>query len=361
MLSRFTPYFVAAALPLLVFAWFMPKGAVQIDLWLLWFVAMTVVALPMLFLELALASRSGQTPWQGMQKLTREADVGVFWRLFVGLGVFFAILLATRLLGVFAEGVGAYTQALGLTLSMPSYVVAGVLTGVALILSVLKERLLGVGAVLVLISGVLMLVLTPHFSFAVTPTNIQEWGLAVVMALFSVGVGTGVYWFSDKLHMLSTQRPANAPLSRVVLPIWLAQLVFGVFAFLTLSTTPNAAAVLVGGVGVLLVSAFLLYYAGSQLMARFGMITGGVITVVAAIVLALLPSALSQYLLVVIGLIVALGLAIFAGWLMKISHLRKVLNFGSELRYNLWRVAVRILVPLSIMSGLVGWVLLWLT
>ncbi len=34
--------------------------------------------------------------------------------------------------------------------------------------------------------------------------------------------------------------------------------------------------------------------------------------------------------------------AIFAGWIMKISHLRKSMNFSNEAFYNIWRIAVRI-------------------
>jgi hypothetical protein len=39
---------------------------------------------------------------------------------------------------------------------------------------------------------------------------------------------------------------------------------------------------------------------------------------------------------------------------MKISHARKSLNFSSEGIYNLWRVGVRIVVPIVIIWLLVG-------
>ena len=39
---------------------------------------------------------------------------------------------------------------------------------------------------------------------------------------------------------------------------------------------------------------------------------------------------------------------------MKISHLRKSMNFSNELFYNLWRIAVRIVLPLSILLAMVA-------
>ncbi|HNI62820.1 MAG TPA: hypothetical protein PLF28_05085, partial [Agitococcus sp.] len=38
---------------------------------------------------------------------------------------------------------------------------------------------------------------------------------------------------------------------------------------------------------------------------------------------------------------------VFVGWVMKISHVRKALNFSHEGIYNLWRVAIRLVVPLT--------------
>ena len=53
-------------------------------------------------------------------------------------------------------------------------------------------------------------------------------------------------------------------------------------------------------------------------------------------------------------LLVLLGLSVYSGWAMKISHARKELNLPSELLYNLWRVAIRIVCPLAIILVLVG-------
>jgi hypothetical protein len=54
------------------------------------------------------------------------------------------------------------------------------------------------------------------------------------------------------------------------------------------------------------------------------------------------------------GLGICLIYAIFAGWMMKISHLRKALNFSSEAVYNLWRIAMRIVLPLAIIVAIIA-------
>ena len=39
---------------------------------------------------------------------------------------------------------------------------------------------------------------------------------------------------------------------------------------------------------------------------------------------------------------------------MKISHLRKSMNFSNELFYNLWRIAVRVVLPVSIILAIIS-------
>ena len=59
-------------------------------------------------------------------------------------------------------------------------------------------------------------------------------------------------------------------------------------------------------------------------------------------------------LLMLWGLVICLIYAIFAGWIMKISHLRKAMNFSTELFYNLWRIAVRVVLPLAIVLAMLS-------
>lgn len=47
-----------------------------------------------------------------------------------------------------------------------------------------------------------------------------------------------------------------------------------------------------------------------------------------------------------------LMLSVYAGWIMKISHLRKAVNLPSELLYNLLRIALRWLAPLTLLVAL---------
>ena len=47
-----------------------------------------------------------------------------------------------------------------------------------------------------------------------------------------------------------------------------------------------------------------------------------------------------------------LVLSVYAGWIMKISHLRKAVSLPSELLYNLLRIALRWLAPLTLLVAL---------
>ena len=82
MMIRYASYFIAVLLPLLLFRWFAPASIGEIDFWLLWLLAMVLVALPVVYAEIALAYRSVEGPLAGMQKLTRETDASPIWRSF---------------------------------------------------------------------------------------------------------------------------------------------------------------------------------------------------------------------------------------------------------------------------------------
>lgn len=359
-LTRLTPYFLAIILPLLLFSWFVPKGVVQLDLWLLWLGAMVFLGLPVALLEFALAKRSGSNVWQGMQTLTREADAPTYWRSFSGLSVLFSLVLGVSLLARFSESLS--THELLASTQAPSYAISFVLTIIALILSPLKQKTLLVGLLLVAVASVwsALTTLTSGLDIAMTATSFGEWSLAVVMALFGVGLGTGLYWFLNN-HAPAINQSTNqnsdkkSPIFNSVLPVWLAQTTFGAVAFVLASTPLTKTASLIGAVGVLLLASFLFAYGIGQFKARFGLMMGIGAGVVLTLVLSALPSTVLSYGLVVFGLLATLLLSAFAGFAMKASHLRKTLNFKSELRYNLWRVAVRWLVPLSVLSALVGW------
>jgi len=140
----------------------------------------------------------------------------------------------------------------------------------------------------------------------------------------------------------------------MALPVWGAQVVAGALFALAqgvrgeLATTLYLLALLCG-------AAYLVYMVRVQLQARAlpVILQAGLLLVLFAIWL--LPiGALGWVAASVLGLLVCLVYALFSGWAMKISHLRKALGFDSEALYNLWRVAMRIMIPLSIVLALIG-------
>lgn len=345
-MNLFRPTYVfAALLPFLSFSWLLPRGVVEIDRWLLWVLAMLVVGLPMLFLELAFAKRSQQSVWAGMQVLTREADAKLQWRVLAAFSVLLFLLFGAALLsslgGVLASGTWLPYQINPMAASF-------VLTVCALIVAPFKQKTLPIALVCMIVGSLIGFDGTPP---VLTAVNAKEWGIAVIMALFSTGLGTGAYWF-----LQASDAPAQKSIAQSAFKIWLTQLVFGLLAF-GLSTTHTKTALPFVVLGIVCASAFLFYYAHSQLIARFGLVIGLGIGTVSALILTLLPALLLHKLVVVVALLTALCLSCFAGFAMKTSHLRKTLGFASEGRYLLWRVFVRIVLPIMIVSSLWGWLL----
>lgn len=354
MFHRYTVFFVACALPLLFAQQLALNMARELDFWLMWVIAMTLVGLPVLFAEFALSARSADAPWLGMQKLTREADASVAWRVFAGLSVLVSILIAANITSRVAIGFEAQLPNITQNIDVPSMGVGTALMVVVLILSLLRAKLLPVGLLLVLVGSLISLFdggLTSGVSIPVlTEITLGEWGRAVLLALLSVGVGTGLYWFGS-YEVANQVMQAKKPLA---LPIWFTQLIFGSLALLVGSAMMTPISFVVAGVGMLLIAAFLLFYAAFLLTSRFGLLIGGLILLILAVLFSPLPSSVLLIVLVVMSLVAVFVLAVFAGFVMKISHLRKTLNFKSEIRYNVWRVLVRIVVPVVLFSALAG-------
>lgn len=363
MLSRYTVFFVACALPLLFAHQIAPSMAHELDFWLLWVIAMLVVGLPVLFAEFALSARSGDGVWLGMQKLTREADAKMTWRVFAGLSVLVSLLISATMTA--RIGTGLHQHLPQFDLGVPSIGLSAGVMVVALILSLLKTRLLGAGVIVVVIGGLISLFdggLSGGVSVPIiTSVSLGEWARAVSLALLSVGVGTGLYWFlSVEMTRQVMGQHNKKPLSGLILPIWLTQLIFGAFALLVGSAFVTPTSFAVTGVGMLFITSFLLYYAIGELKIRLGFIKGISTGIVLAMLLSALPANITLIMLVFISLLTVIILAIFSGFIMKISHLRKTFNFKSEGRYNVWRVLMRIGVPLAIIIALIGWVGQWL-
>ena len=379
MMIRYASYFIAALLPLLLFRWFAPASIGEIDFWLLWLLAMVLVSLPVIYAEIALAYRSAEAPLAGMQKLTREADASALWRGFGWLAALVSIIIAALVISGASTGILTALSELNSVPEIPSFAVAAGLMVIAILLSLLGVTPLPIGLGLMLI-GLVFGVINglPNVSFAMTGVSLSEWARAVALALVSVGAGTGLYWFGQNLvtkqvtavgadnynaqKISATQADREYRATRLVLPIWILQLVVGVVALFISGMALPPIGQLLYWVGVLFVASYLLHYSTQQLAHRFGLLISLILTFVIAVLLVVaIPTTWLVGILVIISTIAVLLLSIFAGWQMKISHLRKSLNFGNEAFYNLWRVAIRLIVPLSLLLALIGWVMQWLS
>ncbi|MGP5551482.1 hypothetical protein ACTXNE_12495 [Psychrobacter namhaensis] len=380
MMIRYASYFIAALLPLLLFRWFAPASIGEIDFWLLWLVAMVLVSLPVVYAEIALAYRSVDAPFAGMQKLTREADASPAWRSFGWLAALVSIIIAALVISGASTGILAALTELNSAPAVPSFAIAAGLMVIAVLLSLLGVAPLPIGLGLMVI-GLLLGVANglPNIDFAMTDISLTEWARAVALALVSVGAGTGLYWFGQNLvtkqvvtavdtnnHNAQTPTSKQAKnmyrATKLVRPIWILQLLVGGVALLMSGMSLPPIGQLLYWVGVLFVVSYLLHYSTQQLAHKFGLLVSLILTFVLALVLVVaIPTTWLVGILVIISSVAVLLLSIFAGWQMKISHLRKSLNFGNEAFYNLWRVAIRLVVPLALLLALIGWVMQWVS
>ena len=379
MMIRYASYFIAALLPLLLFRWFAPASIGEIDFWLLWLLAMTLVSLPVIYAEIALAYRSAEAPLAGMQKLTREADASALWRGFGWLAALVSVIIAALVISAAGTGILTALTELNSAPEIPNFAIAAGLMFIAVLLSLLGVTPLPIGLGLMLVGlGFGLANGLPTITFAVTNVSLGEWARAVALALVSVGAGTGLYWFGQNLVTKQTatavssdyhdaQKPSRADsvteyrATKLVLPIWILQLLVGMVALFISGMALPPIGQLLYWLGVLFVASYLLHYSTQQLAHKFGLLVSLVITAVIAIALVvIIPTSWLVGLLVIISTIAVLLLSIFAGWQMKISHLRKSLNFGNEAFYNLWRVAIRLIVPVALLLALIGWVMQWL-
>lgn len=376
MMIRYASYFIAVLLPLLLFRWFAPASIGEIDFWLLWLLAMVLVALPVVYAEIALAYRSVEGPLAGMQKLTRESDASPIWRSFGWLAALVSIVIAALIISGASTGILTALTELNSTPDVPSFAVAAGLMVITVLLSLLGTAPLPIGLGLMVIGLILSIANgVPNISFAMTDISLVEWARAVALALVSVGAGTGLYWFGQNLVSKQTLTAVEANsqqaqsraardyrATKLVLPIWILQLLVGVVALFISGMSLPPIGQLLYWAGVLFVVSYLLHYSTQQLAHKFGLLVSLIITFVLALLLVVaIPTTWLVGILVIVSSIAVLLLSVFAGWQMKISHLRKSLNFSSEAFYNLWRVAIRLVVPLALLLALIGWVIQWLS
>ncbi|AXY59305.1 hypothetical protein [Acinetobacter sp. WCHAc010052] len=348
--SRWLSPLMAFCLSFIIIATLAPVTGIQVerqmDFWLLWLGTMLILALPLCYLEIALAKRSKTTALQALSGLTRDADTSQRWRIVGWLAVVFIPFLAGGMLNSSAVLLEQFT-AQGVQLPI---LLAGVSVAAFLLSFLLRQLLVLTGVVAVIAAVVLSKILgTPVQAWKLTPVEFSEWGNATVLALVASGLGMGLYWQST-LAQLSQQDQAT----KTVLPIWIAQLLaVVVFSFFAANAQIP---VIVLTVAVVMTAAFLLQMAREQLQQRQLSIIVQWLILLAAVLVWFIPLASSFFytLIMLWGLIICLIYAIFVGWIMKISHLRKAMNFSSEAFYNIWRIMVRIVLPLAIVTAIIA-------
>ena len=348
--SRWLSPLMAFCLSFIIIATLAPVTGIQVerqmDFWLLWRGTMLILALPLCYLEIALAKRSKTTALQALSGLTRDADTSQRWRIVGWLAVVFIPFMAGGMLNSSAVLLEQFT-AQGVQLPI---LLAGVSVA-AFLLSFLSRQLLVLTGVVAVIAAVVLskILGTPVQAWKLTPVEFSEWGNATVLALVASGLGMGLYWQST-LAQLSQQDQAT----KTVLPIWIAQLLaVVVFSFFAANAQIP---VIVLTVAVVMTAAFLLQMAREQLQQRQLSIIVQWLILLAAVLVWFIPLASSFFytLIMLWGLIICLIYAIFVGWIMKISHLRKAMNFSSEAFYNIWRIMVRIVLPLAIVTAIIA-------
>ena len=348
-MSKWLSPLMAFCLSFLIIATLAPITGIQIDrqldFWMLWLATMLILALPVCYLEIALAKRSKTTALQALSSLTREADSSQRWRIVGWLAVVFIPFLAGAMLN-HASNVVSIAN-----LEVQQLVILAGLAIVALLLSLIPRLILvGITTVGVIASLVLANVMgTALPEWQVTPVQFSEWGNATVLALVASGLGMGLYWQSS-LAAVKQQDVAT----KTVLPIWIAQLVAVIaFGFFAVKAEVPAFALIAA---IVAAAALMLQMAREQLQQRqINVIIQWVIVAVATLVW-LIPNITPVFnnLLILWGLVISLIYALFAGWIMKISHLRKSMNFSSEAFYNIWRIAVRVVLPVSIVVAIIA-------
>lgn len=356
-----------------------------------WLAGLLLLGLPLLLLELMLGKRARRSPLEGLAFLTREADAGRGWR-FGAWGGAVAVFLALAAVALVAGGSVNY-------LSYSAGLVSPALTEVSLSGPALP---LGTGSLLLLAAGIsllppgqrdrvclgglgLVLVLLviaavagagmAGFSYPSRALTAGDWREALRLALLTVGGGLGVLWLAGM------RLPGDSALGRLAVGILASHALLAVLLMLALApfvavnllaTADGSPGSPLEGPGVFVVLGTLLLSALLALpliaepvllrLAERGMprLPAVVLVFMTAGLLAEgiwlfghtggLMDLLSVLCLLLLALL--LCLSVFAGWAMKISHARKELALPAEGIYNLWRVAVRLLLPLA-----VAWVL----
>ena len=335
---------VAPLLPLSLIAVLpAPAGNSPVSLALAWLLFMLLAALPAAFLDMALVRRSRQWPVQGVVPVTRDSDLHTRWRLIPWLGLAAALGLSA----ILAQGLMTVVPVSPAWLPEAAPYAALLLAAGVVFMG--AEALLPLAGALSLLAVIAGLALNPP-DLALAPLTTEGWRHAALMALVAAGSSAGLHaWWAQRT--LSVNTPA-----RSLTAFWLIQSVAGVLAILATSHSAAGIAPCLAVIPAVTSLILLLQIVVQQLRSRnypLPVALGGAGLACAGLVaLSVVPGFAAG--IQALSLLALVGLSLLVGWAMKISHVRKALAFGSEALYNLWRVAVRLLLPLLCLWALTG-------
>ncbi len=351
-MSRWLSPLMAFCLSFIIIAGLAPSLGLQIDrqidFWILWLVSMLLLSLPIAYLEIALAKRSKTTALNALSSLTRDADVSPRWRGIAWLAIIFIPFLAGGILSNITKLSVPFTA-----LALDSTIVLAIAMLLALALSFIARP------ILILLAGlgvIASLVLANVFGTDLQPWHLtavefSEWGSATILALVASGLGLGLYWQNSLLNVQQQQAA-----SHTALPIWIAQLLAVIaFGYFGVAAQIPAVSLLLTAIFAV---ALLIQMAREQFQHRQVNVLIQYAILVLGLLVWLLPAihGILNSVLMLLGLVICLGYSIFVGWMMKISHLRKAMNFNNELLYNVWRIAVRVILPLAIIVAIIAYI-----
>lgn len=326
-----------------------------------------LVGLPLLLAEQAMAVRAKLPGIAGMQHLTREADAVRGWRFLayasLGLSVVISVIFAL------VSGL-LLTQSLQ-TLWLPlaaSALPAGaalwpVLTLLALLLALGRSIRTAPMWLWLLVALILLALLGLQIANHQTISLVTDLGIMTGlpnMGTSNASLLAGALVAGGGMSAAATLRLQHGEFkSAFALPAMAMLFVIGVVA-LHHDGSCVAATLLGVVVAQLALSASL---APALVEARQRNLPAFAAPLVVIIPVTLLAEALWLWgdvgtlnlLVQAVAVVLALNLlvlSIYAGWIMKISHLRKAVNLPSEALYNLLRIALRWLAPITLLVAM---------
>lgn len=334
-LSLLTMSAVSLLTMTILYAFGLPADTAHLSFIPAWLLFMLIAGLPLTFVDAIIIRRTQQLPLQGLVPMTRDADVKTTWRLLAPLSMICLVLL----MGYNAQYAKHYVAATEQIVVKESlaYLLLFFAVGFAW---VGMRRLLSFVGILVPVALAIHAISAQH-TWQLQLLTTDQWQLVAMSALFCSVGSLGVYAW------LMTFEPLKGRASQNIMPLWATQTVIGVLTLIVGQTTGNVDAAIYMPCAIFALAIYAETVA-TQLQAQGiskPIALGGVL--LASIV----ASYLANYqvydpIFQSLWLVTIIGLTVFMGWMMKISHVRKALNFSSEGVYNLWRVAIRLLVPL---------------